>query len=71
MKRTPPTELKFALSGSTVNEVKLDVPRKAKSPIEFTPLGMVKLVKAVFRKALPPIYWTVLGIEIVFSDDAL
>jgi hypothetical protein len=47
------------------------VPRKAKSPIELTPLGMVKLVKAVFRKALPPIDWTVLGIEIVFSDDAL
>jgi hypothetical protein len=43
---------------------------RARLPIEFTPLGSVKLVKAVNRKALAPMDCTVVGIEIAFSDDA-
>jgi hypothetical protein len=71
LKRTPAKELKVVLAGSTVNEVKDDMPSKAKAPIEFTPLGNVKFVIAVFRKALPPIDCTVSGIETALSDDAL
>jgi hypothetical protein len=44
--------------------------KKAKVPIEFTPLGMVKFVKAVKRKALAPIDCNEVGKEIAFSDDA-
>jgi hypothetical protein len=70
LKRTPPKELKLALAESTVNDIKEPMLMKAMLPIELTPLGMVKVVKAVNRKALVPIDCTVLGIEIAFSDDA-
>jgi hypothetical protein len=70
LKRTPPTALKFALLESTINEVNEVMLMRAKVPIEFTPLGMVKLVKAVNRKALAPIVCNELGKEIAFSDDA-
>jgi hypothetical protein len=44
--------------------------RKAKDPIEFTPLGMLKFVKAVNRNALAPIDCTVLGIDMLLSEEA-
>jgi hypothetical protein len=54
LKRTPPTELKLVLAGATANEVKDAMPRKVKSPIEVTPLGIVKVVKPESRKAPVP-----------------
>ncbi len=47
MKSTPSKELKLVLAGSTVNEAKESMFVKTKSPIEFTPLGILMVVSDV------------------------